>query len=252
MKSLSALETRIPLVGIPCYRHLCSEMLGGVASAMPDSYMRALLAAGAAPVLVPVVDGEAALRRVYASLDGLLLAGGPDVDPVRYGEQARPQLRRVTPERDRLELELLEWALADDLPVFGICRGIQVLNVALGGSLWQDIAAQVPEAQKHDYHPGYPESRRSHAVEVAPASRLASRIGTGEFWVNSLHHQAIGRLGRGLRVTAQAPDGIIEAVEMTACRWVLGVQWHPEWMVPEDPGMRGLFEGFAAACATGH
>jgi putative glutamine amidotransferase len=250
MTAVSPAERRIPLVGIPCYRHECTDLLGGVASAIPDSYIRALQAAGAAPVLVPVVDGAAALR-VYASLEGLLLAGGPDVDPARFGEPAHPQLRRVTLERDRLELHLLEWALEDDLPVLGICRGIQVLNVALGGTLWQDIAAQVPEAGKHDYHPGFAPSWRSHAVAVTPGSRLALHSGAGEIRVNSLHHQAIRALGRGLRVTAQAPDGVIEAVELAARRWVLGVQWHPEWLVPEDPGMVGLFEGFAAACAAG-
>lgn len=243
-------STGPPLVGIPCYWHVCADMLGGVSSALPASYLRALTVAGAAPLLVPVVGEEAALRRIADVLDGLLLAGGPDVDPVRYGEAPRPELRRVTPERDRVELDLLESALERDLPVLAICRGIQVLNVALGGSLWQDLAAQVPEAAKHDFHPGYPESRLSHAVEVAAGTRLAEIAGAGALRVNSLHHQALHRLGRDLVVSARSPDGVIEAVEMTSRGWVLGVQWHPEWMVPESAAMRALLAAFAAACAA--
>jgi putative glutamine amidotransferase len=158
-------------------------------------------------------------------------------------------LRRITPARDEVELQITRRALDGGLPVLAVCRGIQVLNVAAGGTLWQDIASQRPQAAKHDYHPGYSERHLAHPVRVLAHSRLASVLETDEVWVNSLHHQAIDRLGQGLRPTAHAPDGIIEAVEGTGSGWTLGVQWHPEWLVDHDPRMLALFEAFRRACA---
>ena len=143
---------------------------------------------------------------------------------------------------------MVHWALEADLPVLAICRGIQVLNVAAGGTLWQDIASQIPNAAKHDYHPNYPEDYRAHTIKTVANSRLAEILGEDEMAVNSLHHQAIDSVGQGLRATAFAPDGIIEAVEGTRARWVVGVQWHPEWLVECDERMRGLFASFRQVC----
>jgi putative glutamine amidotransferase len=201
------------------------------------------------PMMIPVIPIGPILEQYLRRLDGLLLIGGPDLDPVHYHQKPLPGLRRVTPPRDSVELRVTRWALEAGLPILAICRGIQVLNVAAGGTLWQDIATQRPEAAKHDYHPGYPENHLAHSVQALPDSRLAGIVGKEPFWVNSLHHQAIDRLGDGLRPTAYAPDGIVEAVEGNREAWMLGVQWHPEWLVDSDDRMLALFQTFSRVCA---
>jgi putative glutamine amidotransferase len=156
----------------------------------------------------------------------------------------------VTPARDAVELQVTRWALEADLPILAICRGVQVLNVAAGGTLWQDIATQIPGADKHDYHPNFPEDYRAHTVKTISGSRIAGIVGEDDVAVNSLHHQAIDRLGKGLHATAFAPDGIIEAIEGEGTGWVVGVQWHPEWLIGSDNRMRALFETFRNVCSV--
>lgn len=236
-------------VGVPGYWHESEAILGRQATALPNSYIRALSKVDLLPLIIPVVPHQALLDRYLRMMDGLLLVGGPDIDPVHYGQDPVAGLRRVTPARDEVELDVVCRALEAGLPILAICRGIQVLNVAAGGTLWQDIGSQQPRAAKHDYHPGYPEGHLAHPVTVASGSRLGAILGEGEIWVNSIHHQAIDRLGKGLRATAHAPDGIVEGVEGVDRRWVLGVQWHPEWLVDHDPRMLALFDGFRQACA---
>jgi putative glutamine amidotransferase len=199
-------------------------------------------------LLIPITHQESTLRAMYERIDGLLLAGGGDIDPAHFGELSHPKLGDVEADRDWVELTLTPWALSDGLPVFGICRGIQAINVAADGSLWQDIAAQVPDTIRHPYYPGYPYNRLSHSVRLEPDSRLLEILGDLELEVNSLHHQAIREIGRGLRVTALAPDGVIEGIEGNSEAWVVGVQWHPEWLIDDDPRMKRLFEAFVAAC----
>ena len=241
--------SRPPLVGIPGYWHESETILGRQATAVPDSYIRAVLKSELLPLIIPVVQSEELLRQYLSLLDGLLLIGGPDIDPVHYGQKPVEGLRRITPERDQVELQAARWALDAGLPILAICRGIQVLSVATGGTLWQDIASQRPQSAKHDFHPGYPESHLAHKVRILPDSRLAGILKAEAVWVNSLHHQAIKRMGEGLRATAYAPDGIIEAVEGTGSGWTLGVQWHPEWLVERDRGMLALFQSFRSVCA---
>ncbi|MGD9330254.1 MAG: gamma-glutamyl-gamma-aminobutyrate hydrolase family protein [Desulfobacterales bacterium] len=237
-----------PVVGIPGYWHESDNILGRYATAVPDSYMRALLKIDAVPLIIPVIPGAAVLAQLFQQIDGLLLIGGPDLDPVHYGQSAHAGLRKVTPARDRVEMQVARWALQADLPVMAICRGMQVLNVAMGGTLWQDIASQLPQAAKHDFHPEYPEEYLAHRIKPQVDSRLAAVLGGEDVPVNSLHHQAVDRIGKGLRPVAYAPDGIIEAVEGIDAGWIVGVQWHPEWLVEKDPRMVALFKAFGDAC----
>lgn len=239
------------IIGIPAAFQAPQDELGRGASAVPQSYLRALERVGGAPLLIPITERQETLRALFKRIDGLLLAGGVDIDPARFGQDRHPKLGKIDARRDGIELTLTPWALADGLPILGICRGIQTLNVAAGGTLWQDIEAQVLDALRHPWYPNYPFNRLSHPVEVAPGGRLTAILGEGEVWVNSLHHQAVRDVGGGLRVTARASDGIIEAVEGTGEAWVVGVQWHPEWLLDVDPRMVWLFEAFVRACEKG-
>lgn len=234
-----------PLVGVPSYsydRVLDETYPPGFL--MGEAYVRRLEAAGAAPVIVPLLQGEAALRAIYERLDGVLLAGGGDVAPSCYGEPDHPKLGSVDEARDRVELTLTRWALEDRLPILAICRGIQVLNVAGGGTLYQDIEAQISGAVQHEYHRKRPRTYRAHGVVIEPGSRLAELVGVHEASVNSLHHQAVKEVAPGFRVTARAEDGVIEGIEYLADHFAVGVQWHPEALAGEDPAQQRLFDGF--------
>lgn len=236
------------VVGIPAYAHDCHAILGNKASAVPHTYVNALALVEATPLIIPVFEAANLIGHLLDMADGLMLIGGPDVDPVHYDQTAHPGLRQVTPDRDRLELQVTQWALSKRLPILAICRGTQLLNVVAGGSLWQDIATQVPGAQKHDQHPDHREDHLAHSVQIEPSSRLASICRQTRLDVNSLHHQAIKQIGEGLSVVAHSEDGIIEAVEGVGDPWIVGVQWHPEWLVADCEAMRSLFRAFREAC----
>jgi len=179
-------------------------------------------------------------------LDGLLLSGGEDVDPARFGEEPLPDLGKVSPERDAIELALARRAIEKDVPIFAICRGLQVLNVAVGGSLYQDIGSQVGGALQH--RQTAPRWHPAHTVSVARETRLMDIVGQSRVAVNTVHHQAARELGTGMVIAARAPDGIIEAIECSDARFVIGVQWHPENMVATSPIMAALFRAFVDAC----
>ncbi len=234
-----------PVVGIPCYS---GERAG---SGRPfygnnQSYVRALIGAGMAPMLIPPMD-EAALEAVCARLDGLLLSGGEDVDPSRYGEERLPVCEPSDPQRDAMELALTRMALEHDLPTFGICRGIQTLNVALGGTLYQDLETQRPESHPHAM--GHlPRTTLTHEVVVERDSRLAEILGVERLGVNSLHHQAVRELGAGARVVAWADDGVVEGMDLPGRSFVLAVQYHPEELYETDELSRKLFAAFARTC----
>jgi putative glutamine amidotransferase len=215
--------------------------------AVNRAYIKALAAAGAAPVLIPPLE-EASLRQVYARLDGLLLPGGEDVAPAHYGEEPLAGNLEVEEERDRLELTLARWSIQDDLPVLGICRGQQLLNVAMGGSLYQDLLLQKVTAVDHSGRDGRERSSPSHPVELDPDSRIAQLLDEVRFDVNSFHHQAVKEGARGLRISGRSPDGVIEAVESAGHRFLLAVQWHPEEM--EDPASSRLFRGLVGAARS--
>ncbi len=236
---------RSPLIGVTCMTietEGYSPRLG-----MSRSYINALLRAGAAPALIPHMADKDALRSVYDRLDGLLLPGGGDIDPVHYGESRHLKCNEPAPERDDTELTLARWAMEGDMPLLAICRGIQVLNVALGGSLFQDIQAQCSGAQRHAWYPNYPRDRLSHTVSLSPEARLARIAGESTLPVNSLHHQSVKDVALGLFATGHASDGIIEAVEALEHPFAIGVQWHPEELVGSDPRAQRLFEAFVEA-----
>jgi putative glutamine amidotransferase len=241
--------TSAPVIGVPGYWHESEAIPGHQATAVPDSYIRALLKIDAIPLIIPVIQSPKVLKQFFQMIDGLLLIGGPDLDPVNYHQAAHAGLRKVTPARDNMEMQVSTWALEADLPIMAICRGIQILNVAAGGTLWQDIASQLPNAAKHDYYPDYAKDFLAHTVKPLTGSRLAGIIGDDEASVNSLHHQAIDKLGKGLSPVAYAPDGIVEAVEGINASWIIGVQWHPEWLIENDRRMLNLFKTFGDVCS---
>jgi putative glutamine amidotransferase len=222
-----------------------------------EAYLVGVRDAGGLPLPVTPAHAGESLRAMYELLDGLVVSGGEDVAPARYGEvRVHPTVETV-PERDAMEVQLLEWALADGLPVFAICRGIQVLNVALGGTLYQDLPSDRPDGGVgHDQsraEPPVPRTEPSHEVTVLPGSFLGDLIGGGSHQVNSMHHQGIKALASRLFPVAYAPDGLIEAVEADAPdapAFLVGVQWHPEELARAgDPASRRLFEALVTAAA---
>jgi putative glutamine amidotransferase len=236
-----------PLIGLTTTLHLppgASNPMVGIRR----TYIQAILDAGGLPVLVPPAP-EDVLRAIFARLDGLLLPGGGDVAPTYYGEEPHSKLGSVEPERDDLELSMCRWALDEEKPVLAICRGIQVMNVAAGGSLYQDIPAQYATEITHASDPALPRGYLAHTVALEPGSRLALLAGSAALSVNSWHHQALKRLGRGLAVSARAPDGIVEGVERPGHRFAVGVQFHPEDLYAADERVHRLFAGFVTACA---
>ena len=236
-----------PLVGITCAT-LAPQGQRPPGFRQNQSYARAVAAAGGLPVLLPLVDDEAALRALYDRLDGVLLPGGGDVNPARYGQAARPEyhVEGVDEALDRVELTLAGWALADGKPLFGICRGQQTLAVAAGGALYQDIPSQIVGALAHQR----PDARAAliHSIRVEPDSRLAAVLGAAEIGVNSIHHQAVARLADGWRAVAWAPDGVLEGIEHADHPFALAVQFHPEELVPDHAPSARLFITFVAAC----
>ena len=244
-----------PLIGIPAQTLQAIEHIPEV---LPHSWVmnsRYYLAAadmGAVPVMIPLFDqDEATLRAVYDRLDGVLLAGGVDLEPGTFGETPHPRLGRTDAARDLVELKLARWAIAEGKPLLGLCRGHQVLNVALGGTLYQDIEAQVPGAIRHDYFPGFPRDYLAHQVTVTPGSRLHAAARGSTMPVNSMHHQAVKTLAPGLVATAHAEDGVIEAIEMEGPGYLVGVQWHPEVFEKRDERIQRLFGGFITAAGRG-
>jgi putative glutamine amidotransferase len=210
------------------------------------AYLRAVQEAGGVPLLLPPHLDDRARAALWPLLDGVLLTGGADIDPARWGDERHPATYDVAPARDALEIELVSSALDGRLPLFAICRGAQVLNVALGGSLWQDIPSELPGSLEHTQKEA--REQPTHRVTVTGDGRLAAILGALELEVNSFHHQALRRLGRGLREVARAPDGVVEAVELPdAPAPVFGVQWHPEELTAHDDGARNLFRALVDA-----
>jgi putative glutamine amidotransferase len=209
------------------------------------AYVTALESAGLIPLIVPPLSNLDAAPAILDSVAGLVLTGGGDVDPARYSEKRHAKVHSVSPARDATEEALIKRARERGTPVLAICRGIQILNVALGGTLVQDIASQCETDINHDDET--PRDSRSHEVSVEPGSLIARAIGTERCTVNSFHHQSVKRVAEGMRITARSPDGIIEGLESVDENWwVMAVQWHPEEMTDSaEPWDRGLFKAFA-------
>jgi putative glutamine amidotransferase len=217
---------------------------------MFESYIQAVDAAGGIPLLIPLTLTEEDLRGVYARLDGVLVPGGGDIDPALYGEERHPKTNDISPDRDRIELALIRQAVDGGKPFFGICRGAQVFNVALGGSLVQDLPSEFPDALGHYFiPPEFPRDYIGHEVQVEEESLLARVLGAPIVHVNSRHHQSVKALAPGLEIVARAPDGVVEAIELPGHPFALGVQWHPE-NITAQPEMHALFTAFIAAAAN--
>jgi putative glutamine amidotransferase len=211
-----------------------------------SSYLNAVQQAGGVPVALPPQLSSASLGRLMRGLDGLLLTGGGDVDPALFGEAPHPTLYDVAPARDAVETAAIGIALDRRLPILAICRGVQVLNVALGGSLYQDVGSDPGTEIKHSQ--AAPRDEPTHTASVKAGSRLAETLGADAIEVNSMHHQAVKALGAGLVAVAWAPDQIVEGVELTdSSRFVLGVQWHPEELVRRSEPARRLFSALVSS-----
>lgn len=233
-----------PVIGIPCYQET-PHSNGRPRFMQLQTYTSAIIAAGGIPVLLPLQDRDA-LVTLCSRLDGVLLAGGDDVNPTRYGETAHPKTEAPDDLRDTVEIELARLALDEHIPLLAICRGLQVLNVAAGGTLIQDIASLVPGAIRHEYDYDAYAARQeiTHTVELVAGSRLASIMGTS-VGVNSYHHQAAATLSRAFTPVGYAPDGVLEAFEGNdPAQFVVAVQWHPEDMFHAHAPMLNLFKAY--------
>lgn len=236
------------IVGITCSKR--TRRGGPDQQAVNVTYIAALEAAGAAPVLLPAIDDADVVERYVGMVDGLLFSGGADIAPERYGEQHRhPDLREVDDARDLFEFMLIRRAVAADVPLLGICRGIQTLNVALGGTLYQDLPTEHASNIHHDQtDQGIGRPALTHAVAINDGTRLASLVCAARIETNSIHHQSVRDIADGLEVVARAEDGVVEAVENPAKRWLLAVQFHPEDMAAAgDEHARRIFRGFVEA-----
>ncbi len=212
------------------------------------AYVKGVSEAGGVPVILPPSLSLRAAKALLDGLDGLLLSGGPDLDPGYYSEEPIPELGTTIPEWDALEMALLRLALKRGMPIFGICRGMQILNVALGGTLYQDVPSQLG-ADVLNHWQTTPKNHSTHEVEVLEDSYLAEITDRQTVEVNSYHHQGIKDLAKTLAVAARSADGLIEALESRdfSDRWLVGVQWHPEGMRDSGSGHRNLFEAHVCA-----
>jgi putative glutamine amidotransferase len=266
-----------PLIGIPCRSDSSMIYKGRPTDAQSSSYISAIISAGGAPFLIPIEARDDVLRILFEQADAILLPGGGDIAPQFLGGTPHPSLSDVQPSdlfktqalvesgtphpslsdvqpaRDELELTLARWGLEAGKPLLGICRGIQVMNVAAGGSLYQDIASQCPDAGRHDYFSGsnYPRDFLAHPVAIEPGSRLGAVLSVDHLSVNSLHHQALKEVPPPYRVVARSPDGVVEGIEVPHHPFAIGVQWHPEELVANQEAARCLFLAFVAAYRNG-
>ncbi|MGV9001932.1 MAG: gamma-glutamyl-gamma-aminobutyrate hydrolase family protein [Candidatus Saccharimonadaceae bacterium] len=211
------------------------------------TYSEAVVAAGGIPIFIPFIPKDE-LKNLYERLDGILFAGGNDIDPLLYGQAPTPLTIEVSPERDYVESMLINWALADNKPIFAICRGFQLLNVQLGGNLYQDIPTELASADDHEISTKKQDyAYIAHVLKIAPNSRLATITKSLDIMANSHHHQAIQKLADALQPTAWSEDGIIEAVEHPNRLFVVGVQCHPESLYTIDEKWTAVFNAFIEA-----
>lgn len=213
---------------------------------MLPGYLDGLRCAGAIPVILPLDVPRADARRLYELCDGFLFTGGHDVNPALYGQEALEICGSICEKRDNIERMFFHWAYAEDKPMLGICRGVQLMNVLLGGTLYQDLKQQLPGALDHRMKPPY--DGVCHQVDLEPNGFLYTLLGRESFGVNSCHHQGVCRVAPALRVEATAPDGLVEALSCPAHRFLVAVQWHPEFNYEKDAVSAALFEAFVGSC----
>ncbi|ETI69097.1 gamma-glutamyl-gamma-aminobutyrate hydrolase family protein [Neobacillus vireti] len=212
-------------------------------------YHRSIAANDGIPIILPFINPDVSLETLPIC-DGIILSGGEDVDPKFFNQEPHPQLGQVILERDLVELTIVEYAIMNKIPLLAICRGIQILNVALGGTLIQDIPSQVKDSIQHTQK--IERYRDSHWVTISKDSKLFQIVGSERIRVNSLHHQSIETVATDLRIVAQSSDGIIEAVEyINPAAFMIGVQWHPESMASSNQSMNNLFAEFIKISSKG-
>jgi putative glutamine amidotransferase len=237
---------RRPLIGITCgQRGIQAAPFYGVR----PTYIGSVAKAGGLPILIASNVDQETLRSIYERVDGVLLSGGGDIQPALYGMDASNHVHEADRGRDVAEINVVRWAAADDKPLFGICRGCQVINVALGGTLYRDIRAEYPGYNGIEHAQGnkFPRDYLAHTVSVEPTTHLATVIGEPRPPVNSLHHQGLRDIGPGLIVSAHAEDGLAEGIEIAGTHFFVGVQWHPEELYDASEPMRRLFAAFIDA-----
>jgi putative glutamine amidotransferase len=235
-----------PLIGLTCATASTGDDRPPVFQ-LNQAYVIAVTRAGGVPVIISSLGAGEALRVLYDTLDAILLPGGADLHPSLYGEEPHSTVYGVNPIRDETELALARWALVEEKPILGICRGQQALNVAAGGTLIQDIPTQVPHALPHDLQP---RTALAHPIAVEPDSRLADLFGSTQLEVNSLHHQAVAEIAPGFVATARAPDGVIEGIERPDHPFAVSVQFHPEELIPGHEPSERLVRRFVAEAAA--
>lgn len=247
---MSLHESSRPIIGIIAKRYLWPGSANTWVAGIGERYVRAVEGAGGIPLLIALSEDAEVLDRLYGLCGGLLFAGGGDVEPRHFGAEPHPNLGTVEPLRDQVELALARRALDERKPMLGICRGVQLLNVALGGTLYQDIPAELDGAADHYASSKLPDrSHAAHAIDLAGDSWLAERLGAATIEVNTFHHQALKEIAPGLRVVGRAPDGVVEAVEGTGAGFIVGVQCHPEELWDRaDPRWARVFRMFIERC----
>ncbi len=236
-----------PIVGVTA-NTIPAEGNRSAQFALSEAYVQAVIQAGGIPLIVPPAYTGSQLKSLFARLDGILFSGGSDIDPVRFAGKPHPRVYGIDAQRDEQEIELVQMAAEQGKPFLGICRGIQVVNVALGGTLYTDIDDQMRGALKHDCFPDQPRDYLAHSVMVTPDSRLSQVLQGQTLQVNSLHHQGVERLAPPLKAVAQAEDDLIEGVELEGHPFGLAVQWHPECL-QAHAAQRALFRAFVEAAA---
>ena len=237
-----------PLIGIPCHALIRAET-GRPIYANNRSYVHAIESAGGFPILIPMINDLSILNSLLSRLDGLLLPGGIDLHPSRYGEEVHPLTEEADHKLDEFEITLASWAFQHDIPVLGVCRGMQLINIVLGGTLFQDIDDQYTDNIAHS-HRDWPRTHLAHHITIEPGSRMETVLGSREVWVNSLHHQAIKDPGKGVRITGRAPDGVPELIEVSGYRFIMAAQSHPEEIYTIEPAFKRLFVAFVQASSS--
>ena len=219
---------RKPIIGITTFN---GQYMGYPSVDLFRAYVDAILVAGGIPVLIPSETPETSWKQLMEMLGGILFTGGGDVSPESYNEVDHPSLSGVDRSRDQIEIPMIKHAIQYNIPFLGICRGFQVLNVALGGSLFIDLSSKRPDSIKHDYYPDFQRDYLAHQVEIKPDSTIGKIMGRSMIKVNSLHHQGINTLSERLLPVGYASDGLVEAVEVSGHQFGLAVQWRPEWLI---------------------
>ena len=234
----------LPLIGITAGHS--KNLYGHPQVHLLRTYVDSTIKAGGIPVIIPPELSKESWLALYEKLDGIIFSGGADIDPETFGGKSHPTVEGIDHERDMLEISMMQTVVDDDKPFLGICRGFQILTVALGGTLYTHVSDQLENSLEHSTDRDLPRDTLVHEIQVEEDSRLAKILGKPILKVNSWHHQGAKDIPARLEITAHSPDGLVEAMELPNHPFGIAVQWHPEWM-PEDASMQALFKAFVAA-----